>query len=64
VLLLSHYPIVPLPDIFYDRTLPVKISPLFISGVAVTAIVIVLIASYFPARAAAKLPPLDGIRNV
>lgn len=61
---LRSHQLVELPDIFYDRTLPVKISPLFISAVVVTAFVIVLLAAYFPARAAAKQVPLEGIRNV
>lgn len=63
VFLRSHQ-IVELPDIFYDRSLPVKISPIFVSMVVVTAFCIVLLAAYFPARAAAKQVPLEGIRNV
>lgn len=61
---LRTYPLVELPDIFFDRTLPVKIAPLFVTLVAVTAFGIVLLAAYFPARSAAKLAPLEGIRNV
>lgn len=60
---LQRYPIVQLPDIFFDRTIPVRISPLFVAGVVLTAVLIVLFAAFFPARAAAKIPPLDGIRN-
>lgn len=62
-LYLRSHQIIELPDIFYDRSLPVKISPIFISGIVLTAVVIVLLASYFPARAASKIPPLEGIRN-
>jgi lipoprotein-releasing system permease protein len=62
-LLLRTYPIVELPDIFYDRSLPVKISPWFVVFVVCTAVSIVLLAAYFPARAAARLSPLEGIRN-
>lgn len=62
-LLLKTYPVVELPDIFYDRSLPVKISPWFISLIVCTAMVIVVLAAFFPARAAAKIPPLEGIRN-
>lgn len=61
--LIQRYPIVQLPDIFYDRSIPVRISPLFVAGVVLTAVVIVLFAAFFPARAAAKIPPLEGIRN-
>lgn len=61
---LSHNQLVALPDIFYDRSLPVKISPVFVTAVVVTAFLIVLLAAYFPARAAARQAPLEGIRNV
>lgn len=63
-LFLQKFPIIQLPDIFFDRSLPVRISPVFITGVVVTAVMIVLGAAYFPARAAAKSSPLEGIRNV
>jgi lipoprotein-releasing system permease protein len=62
-LLLKNYPVVELPDIFYDRSLPVKISPWFISLIVLTAIAIVVLAAFFPARSAGKIPPLEGIRN-
>ncbi|MGZ3656872.1 MAG: FtsX-like permease family protein [Bdellovibrionota bacterium] len=62
-LFLKNYPLVQLPDLFYDRSLPVKISPWFIAFVVFTAMVIVLVAAFLPARAAAKIPPLEGIRN-
>ncbi|RYZ96753.1 MAG: ABC transporter permease [Proteobacteria bacterium] len=63
-LFLRKYPLVELPDIFFDRTLPVKISPVFVTLVAITAFCIVLLAAYFPARSAAAQAPLEGIRNV
>jgi lipoprotein-releasing system permease protein len=61
---LRTHELVQLPDIFYDRTLPVKISPFFVAAVVVTTFCIVLLAAFFPARAAAKQVPLEGIRNV
>lgn len=64
VFFLKTFPVIELPEVFYDRSLPVKVSPLFISFVVVTAVVIVLAAAYFPARAAAKSSPLEGIRNL
>ena len=62
--LLQRYPIIQLPDVFYDRALPVKVSLLFVLGVSITAIFIVVVASLFPARAAAKMTPLEGIREI
>jgi len=63
-LLLKRYQFIELPDIFYDRSLPVVISPVFIAFIVATSILIVMAAAIFPARAAAKLPPLQGIRDV
>lgn len=62
-LLLKRYQFIELPDIFYDRSLPVRISIPFVIGVAITAILIVLLAAFYPARSAAKIPPLEGIRT-
>jgi lipoprotein-releasing system permease protein len=62
-LLLKTYPVIELPDIFYDRSLPVKISPWFIFVIVATAMLIVLVAAFFPARSAGKIPPIEGIRN-
>jgi lipoprotein-releasing system permease protein len=63
-LLLRNYDFIQLPDIFYDRTLPVEIAPLYILGIVITALVIVLLAAISPARAAARVTPLEGIREV
>jgi lipoprotein-releasing system permease protein len=60
---LQRYPLVQLPDVFYDRSIPVRVSPFFVVGVVLTAVAIVLVAAFFPARAAAKIPPLEGIRQ-
>lgn len=62
-LTLKHTALIELPDVFYDRSLPVKLTPLFIALIATTAFLIVLGASWFPARSAARLTPLDGFRE-
>lgn len=62
-LLLKRSDLIELPDIFYDRSLPVEISLPYILGIILTAVVIVLIASWFPARAAARVTPLEGFRE-
>ncbi|NUM87980.1 MAG: ABC transporter permease [Bdellovibrionales bacterium] len=62
--LLARYPMIQLPDVFYDRSLPVSVSPLFVAFVVLVAFLIVVLASLSPARAAAKIPPLEGIREV
>jgi lipoprotein-releasing system permease protein len=61
-LLLKRYEFITLPEIYYDRTLPVTIEPTFILGVAACAFLIVLVACIYPSRRASALSPMDGIR--
>lgn len=60
--LLKNYEFIQLPDIYYDRTLPVTFDYRYYVGVALIAIVIVLSACFYPSKRAAKLNPIDGIR--
>jgi lipoprotein-releasing system permease protein len=60
--MLRRYEFITLPDVYYDRTLPVTFQPLYYFGVAACAIVIVLFACMYPSKRAANLDPLDGIR--
>ena len=62
-LLLRNFEIIQLPDVYYDRNMPVSFEWEYFIGVPVVSFVIVLIASYFPAKKAAALTPIDGIRN-
>ncbi len=60
--ILRRYEFITLPDIYYDRTLPVTFDPFYYLVVALSAIVIVWFACLYPSRRAARLNPLDGIR--
>lgn len=60
--LLKRYEFITLPDIYYDRTLPVTFDPLYYTLVPAAALLIVLAACLYPSRRAARLNPLDGIR--
>lgn len=60
--ILKRYEFITLPEIYYDRTLPVTFNAWYYVGVCVCAGVIVLAACLYPSRRAAKLNPLDGIR--
>jgi lipoprotein-releasing system permease protein len=60
--ILRRYEFIQLPDIYYDRTLPVTFDPRYYIGVTVCAVLIVLAACLYPSRRAARLNPLDGIR--
>jgi lipoprotein-releasing system permease protein len=60
--ILHRYEFITLPDIYYDRTLPVTFDPKYYVLVALCAVLIVLAACLYPSRRAARLNPLDGIR--
>ncbi len=62
-LLLQRYQFIELPeDVFPVSTVPVSISPLYFTLVAVASLAICCLASIYPARQAAKLHPVDVIR--
>jgi lipoprotein-releasing system permease protein len=62
-ILLKRYEIVRLPEVYLDRTLPVTFDPAVYWVTALVALVIVLIAAYYPTQRASRLMPIDGIRN-
>jgi lipoprotein-releasing system permease protein len=59
---LRRYEFIQLPDIYYDRTLPVTFDPVYYALVSISALLIVLFVCLYPSRRAAQLNPLDGIR--
>lgn len=61
--ILKRYEFIALPDVFYDRTLPVNVRPEYFVIVGLSTLLIVLVACLSPAKRSAKLRPLDGIRN-
>lgn len=60
--ILRRYEFITLPEIYYDRTLPVTFNGAYYLGVAAAAAVIVLVACLYPSKRASRLNPLDGIR--
>jgi lipoprotein-releasing system permease protein len=61
--ILKKFQIISLPDVYYDRTLPVSFDPLYFIGVPLVSFAIVLVASYFPAKRASQLTPLEGMKH-
>lgn len=59
---LKRYQFISLPDVYYDRTLPVSFLPQYYLLIGVSALVIVLIASIYPSQRASRVDPLLGIR--
>ncbi len=59
-----RYKFVSLPsDLYFLDALPVKMQPLDFLLVAVAAILLSYLGATYPARQAAKLPPVDAIRD-
>ena len=59
---LRRYEVIQLPEVFYDRTLPVSFQPLLYLGIAVLTLLIVVIACRYPCQRASQLSPIQGIR--
>lgn len=61
---LKHYKLIDLPaDVYYMDSIPVKIVPQIFLLVTVCAIIITYISSIIPARQAAKMDPIEALRN-
>jgi lipoprotein-releasing system permease protein len=50
------------PDVYYIDRLPIKVSALDFFIVALSALTICTLATLYPAKAASKLRPVDGLR--
>lgn len=60
--ILKRYEFIQLPEIYYDRTLPVSFNLTYYLLISVAAFLIVLVACLYPSHRASKINPLDGIR--
>jgi lipoprotein-releasing system permease protein len=62
-MILARYPFIELPgDVYFLTTLPVRITPIDMAIIALGTFAICVFASLYPARKAAGLKPVDGIR--
>ncbi len=60
---LSKYPLIELPEFYYDRTLPVVVDPTSIAVICASALIIALLGAVLPARKASEVTPIQGIRE-
>ncbi len=61
--LIRRYPIIKLPsDVYYVDHLPVLVQGFDVVTIALAALVLALLATVYPARQAAKLPPAEVLR--
>jgi lipoprotein-releasing system permease protein len=50
------------PEVYYIDRLPMSVDPVDYALVAIAAMVICTFATIYPAHAASKLSPIDGLR--
>jgi lipoprotein-releasing system permease protein len=62
-LALGHFGLPLNPDVYYIQTLPVSLNPVEILFVFLAALAIALLATLYPAWMAARLRPVDGLRD-
>ncbi len=63
VIYLRHFSHYLLPDIYYDRSVPVEIRPMSLFLIYFVAILMVFIATLYPASKASSIHPLQAIRE-
>jgi lipoprotein-releasing system permease protein len=61
-LLLQKYPIIKLPDIYYDTTVPVRVDFLVIAGVVVLGTLLTILGTLIPVWRISENNPIDAIR--
>ena len=62
-LLLKHFPLIELPDVYYDKTLPISLRTENVVLICVSTLVISWLASFLPAKKAARLHPVEALRS-
>jgi lipoprotein-releasing system permease protein len=58
----KYVPLVRLPSVYYDQSLPIDVKPVAVILVCISSFVIAVAASYLPSRRASKLDPIEAIR--
>ena len=62
-LLIDHYPLPILPDIYYDATIPAKVDPVLIIVTIIFASIISVLSAWLPTRKYTNLNPADALRS-
>lgn len=63
VLYVKYFSFYQLPEIYYDRTIPVEIRPLSLLTIYGVATVLIALATLYPASRAAQLNTIEAIRE-
>jgi len=62
-ILIDHYPLPILPDIYYDSTIPAKVDPFFIFAIIFFAGLISFLSAWLPTRRYTNLSPSQALRS-
>lgn len=60
---LKYFSTLQLPEIYYDRSIPVEIRPLSLIIIYVAAVAMIFLSTIFPAYRASQLDPIEAIRE-
>jgi lipoprotein-releasing system permease protein len=58
-----RYPIIHLPDIYYDTSFPVKVEPITIGMIVILGLLLTLAGTFVPAWRVASFDPMAAIRR-
>lgn len=61
--LIQKFPLPILPQIYYDTTIPVRIEPGLIAGVALISAVVALVGAWWPAKTYTQILPSEALRS-